>query len=260
MNADAGGVIDINADVGEGGAWDAALFADGITSANIACGGHAGDAATMAAACALAARHGVAAGAHPGYADRVNFGRAEQTAGRAELAELAGEQMRALRRQAEAAGTVPRHVKAHGALYHFLNRENEYARDFVAAARTCLPGAAVYGPPQGALREAAREAGVAYVTEGFIDRGYAADGTLIARGLPGALLEDEAQVAAQAVRLARGGAVRTLCLHGDGPEALRWLGVARRALEAAGFRIAAPGRPWAQEAGGWEPGGAPLHR
>lgn len=233
--------IDLNADVGEGGAGDAALFAAGISSANIACGAHAGDAATMATACALAARHGVAAGAHPGFADRESFGRREHALALPELGILLAEQMRAFRRHADAAGVAIRHVKPHGALYHFLNREAEHALLFAGSLRALAPEAAVYGPPTGALREAAETAGLIFVAEGFIDRAYRPDGTLVPRNEPGAVLRDEGVAIAQALALARSGRVRTLCVHGDGPEALRLLVAVREALVAAGFRIAAPG-------------------
>ena len=233
-------LIDLNADVGEGGAQDAALFAAGISSANVACGAHAGDDATMTAACALAARHGVALGAHPGYADRDNFGRRERVLERAELQGLLMTQLGALRLHAEEAGVVIRHVKPHGALYHFLNREPAMA--LIMAEATCVlaPGAAFYGPPVGALKEAAERMGLRFVSEGFIDRGYRADGTLLPRGEPGAVLHDESEAVEQALALARSGRVRTLCVHGDGSDAVRLLAAARTALIAEGFRISAP--------------------
>ncbi len=234
-------VIDLNADLGEGGTQDEALFAAGISSANVACGAHAGDAATMAAACALAARHGVALGAHPGFADRAHFGRREQEIGLADLGILLAEQIWALRRHADAVGLPIRYVKPHGALYHFLNREREHALLFAGSLRSLTPGAAIYGPPAGALREAAEAAGISFVAEGFIDRAYRADGSLVPRGEPGAVLHEEGAAVAQALALARGGRVRTLCVHGDGPEAPRLLGAVRAALVAAGFRVEAPG-------------------
>lgn len=233
-------VIDLNADVGEGGAHDAALFAAGISSANVACGAHAGDAATMAAACALAARHGVALGAHPGHADRPGFGRVERALTREEAEALLGAQFLFLRREAERTGLAVRHVKPHGALYHQANREAWLARLLVGATGRWFPGAALFGPPAGCLREAMEEAGGRFVAEGFVDRAYRSDGTLVPRGEPGAVLHDAEAAAAQAVALARAGRVRTLCVHGDGPEAPRLLIAVRAALVAAGFRIAAP--------------------
>ena len=235
------GTIDLNADVGEGGVADAALFAAGISSANVACGAHAGDPATMAAACALAARHGVALGAHPGHADRPGFGRRELPLERAEAETLLHAQFLLLTEAAERAGLAVRHVKPHGALYHQANRESWLAELLADTARTDFPGAAVFGPPEGALRAAALAARVAFVPEGFIDRGYREDGTLIPRGEPGAVLHNESEVVAQVLALARSGRVKTLCVHGDGPDAVRLLKAARAALLAGGFRIAAPG-------------------
>ena len=235
------GTVDLNADVGEGGDWDAELFAAGISSANVACGAHAGDEATMAAAFALAARHGVVVGAHPGHADRPGFGRREIVLARDEAEALLGAQFLLFSRVAERAGVKVGHVKPHGALYHQANRDLWLAELLVKAARAVFPGAAVFGPPTGALREAAFAANAKFVAEGFVDRGYRADGTLVPRGEPGAVLHDEPEVVAQALALARSGRVRTLCVHGDGPDALRLLVAARAALLAAGFRIASPG-------------------
>ncbi|MEN9841791.1 MAG: hypothetical protein RL376_1591 [Verrucomicrobiota bacterium] len=232
--------LDLNADVGEGGRWDEALFAAGITSANIACGAHAGDERMMAAACALAVRHGVALGAHPGYADREHFGRRAVRLTSGEIAELLRAQLRALAALAEQAGGRVGHVKPHGALYHWLHRDRAAAEAAVRVVATELPGARVVGLPEGAWREAAEACGLGFVPEGFIDRAYDAGGSLMPRTQVGAVLTDEAAVAAQAVALARAGRVRTLCLHGDGAEALRFLLAARGELLAAGFRISAP--------------------
>lgn len=233
--------IDLNADVGEGGALDAALFEAGISSANVACGAHAGDASTIAATCALAARCGVALGAHPGHADRAGFGRSEisLTADAAET--LLDGQFGLFRREAERAGVPVRHVKPHGALYHQANRDGGLARLLIDLMTRHFPSAALFGPPDGALREAARAMGIRFVAEGFIDRAYRPDGTLVPRGEAGAVLHSESQVVAQALALARSGRVGTLCVHGDGPDALRLLVAARVALFADGFRVAAPG-------------------
>ncbi len=232
--------IDLNADVGEGGALDAFLFSSGITSANVACGRHAGDDATMAEACTLAARHSVALGVHPGYADRENFGRKEHPLALAKLGVLLADQVRALQPHARRAGLAIRHVKPHGALYHFLNREAEHALLFAASVKSLVPEAAIFGPPMGELRAACEVAGVRFVAEGFIDRGYRSDGSLVPRGEAGAELHDEAAAVAQALALARGGRVHTLCVHGDGAVAVRLLMAARAALAAEGFRLLAP--------------------
>jgi UPF0271 protein len=194
----------------------------------------------MAAACAFAAKHDVALGAHPGYADRAGFGRRECPLGLAELGILLADQVRSLQIHASAAGVAIRHVKPHGALYHFLNREAEHALLFAASVAALAPGAAIFGPPLGALREACGVAGVRFVAEGFIDRGYRPDGSLIPRGEPGALLHDEEAAVAQALQLARSGRVGTLCVHGDGTHAARLLAAARAGLRAEGFTLSAP--------------------
>jgi UPF0271 protein len=234
-------VIDLNADVAEGGPHDEELFGAGLSSVNVACGAHAGDEASMAAACARAVARGVALGAHPGLADRAGFGRVEREIGGEELERLIGGQLRALGRLAAACGLSIRHVKPHGALYHYLNREPECARVFVREVRELAPGAAVFGPPEGGLRMAAEAAGLDFVAEGFVDRAYRPEGGLVPRGEPGAVLRSGAEAAEQALALARSGRVRTLCVHGDGAEAPVLLRAARAALVAAGFRILAPG-------------------
>jgi UPF0271 protein len=235
--------IDLNADVGEGGAQDEALFSAGITSANVACGGHAGDETTMAAACERCARHGVALGGHPGFADREHFGRRERILDEAALECLVREQVGALREVAARHGGLSiRHVKPHGALYHLLNRDARLAARFVAVVHSVASGARIYGPPSGELREAAGRSGVGFIAEGFMDRAYQPDGTLVPRGEPGACLDNEQDVVAQALRLAVQGAVGTLCVHGDGESATRFLSAAKRGLGEAGFRIAAPVR------------------
>lgn len=233
--------IDLNADVGEGSEHDAELFAAGISSANAACGAHAGDASTMAAACALAGRFGVALGAHPGHADREGFGRREQLLTPAAAGELLAAQLRVFGREAARAGLTVRHVKPHGALYHQANRERWLAELLVSVVANECAGARIFGPPAGALREAAEAAGVRFAAEGFIDRAYRPDGTLVPRGEAGAVLHSEADAVRQAMELARSGRLQTLCVHGDGAAALRLLRAARAALLAAGFRIAAPG-------------------
>jgi UPF0271 protein len=128
-------------------------------------------------------------------------------------------------------------------LYHFLNNDASAAQVCVEVARAFGDEAlALFGPPEGALRKAARVAGLSFAAEGFIDRGYRADGTLIPRGEPGALIDDEHTAVAQALRLARSGSVRTLCVHGDGLGAARLLGAVRAALAADGFSFVVPRR------------------
>lgn len=243
--------IDLNADLGEGSPHEAAVMTV-VTSANIACGGHAGDAGTMRASLRLAAACGVAVGAHPGFPDREGFGRRALKLTPQEVLATVREQIAALQAVAAEEGVTLRHVKPHGMLYNLAAQDEALARAVAqAAADSGLP--LYYGLAGHAsvmLREAER-AGLRPVGEGFADRGYAPDGTLWPRGQAGALLDPQAAVA-QGVAIATSGRVsavtgeqvevpaRTLCLHGDGPQASEIARALRRALEAAGVRVAAP--------------------
>jgi 5-oxoprolinase (ATP-hydrolysing) subunit A len=239
-------LLDLNADLGEGVGDDDALLAL-VTSANVACGFHAGDEATMLAVARRAAALGVAVGAHVSYRDREGFGRREQHVPAARLAAEVHEQILALEACCREAGTRVRYVKPHGALY------TTAARDRGVAAAVCS-GVAAFGSlpvlalPGSDLLRAADAAGLGGVAEGFADRGYRADGSLVARGAPGALLEGADAIAARAVALAGGeivdadGAplrleVRSLCVHGDSPGAVEAAAAARAALERAGVRL-----------------------
>jgi UPF0271 protein len=222
-------VIDLNADVGEGVEGDIELLAF-VTSASVACGFHASDAATMRAVCAEAVERGVAIGAHVGYLDREGFGRRALDVPVATVAAETVEQIRALQ---EAGGRVA-YVKPHGALYHRASVDEECAAAIVSA----VDGLPVLAAPGSALLSQARAAGVEAVTEGFIDRAYAPDGSLVPRGEEeGAVLGVEDAVR-QALTIARDCLdVRSLCLHGDTPGALE---LARRVvseLEAAGVEL-----------------------
>jgi 5-oxoprolinase (ATP-hydrolysing) subunit A len=222
-------VIDLNADVGEGMATDAELLTL-VTSANVACGFHAGDVETIRAVCAEAVTRGVAIGAHVGYRDREGFGRRPLEVTAATIEEEAVEQIGELAAHARAAGGRVAYVKPHGALYHRAAVDEDCARALASAAGE-LP---LLGMPGSALLAQARRG----VPEGYADRAYAHDGTLVPRGEPGALLDAPA-AARQAVALARAGAVRSICLHGDTPDAVE---VARRVvaeLEAAGIELRA---------------------
>lgn len=244
--------MDLNADLGEGSPHEAQVMPV-VTSANVACGGHAGDEVTMRASVRLAAAHGVRVGAHPGFPDREGFGRRALPCTPDEVTAFVTAQVRALQAVAAAEGVTVAHVKPHGALYNLAARDGAVAAAVVRAMVACgVP--VVYGlAGESALLEAARAAGLGAVGEGFADRGYAPDGTLWPRGQAGDLLGADAAVA-QGVEIAVRGAVRavtgervavparTLCLHGDGPEAAQVAGALRRALEAAGVRIVAPGR------------------
>lgn len=240
--------IDLNCDLGEGGADDAGIMPY-VTSANIACGGHAGDAGTMRAALELARRHGVAAGAHPGFADREHFGRRELPVTGAGAAELVLAQVRALQAIAAQLELPLSHVKPHGALYNIAARSRPVADGIAEAVRLADARLVLVGLAGSELLAAGRARGLRVAGEAFADRGYQPDGSLVPRGEPGDAPAGEAAAAAQGVRLAREGRVATasggelaieadtLCLHGDGPGAL---GLARRlraGLEAAGIAV-----------------------
>ena len=199
-----------------------------VTSANVACGFHAGDAETMRAVCADAVARGVAIGAHIGYRDREGFGRRPLDVPAAVVEAEAAAQIRELESHARAAGGRVAYVKPHGALYHRALIDEECARAIAVAAGELT----VLAAPVSALLAQARQA----VPEGYADRAYAVDGALVPRGEPGAVL-DAVAAARQAVALARGGEVRSICVHGDTPDAAD---VARRVvaeLSAAGIQL-----------------------
>ena len=247
--------IDLNADLGETVAGvptadDEAMFAL-ISSASVACGGHAGDAASLRAAVDRAARFGVAIGAHPSYPDTANFGRVRLDMSADDLISTVTAQLNAL----VDAGADVRYVKPHGALYHAVTADSAQAEAVVAAVSDlserlgrALP---VLGLP-GRIERAARAAGLPFLREAFLDRGYRADGSLVPREEPGALLHDPAEVADRAVRLVREGVVAatdgaavaveaaSLCVHGDSPDAVAMARAVRAALEADGIEVRAP--------------------
>jgi UPF0271 protein len=227
--------IDLNCDLGEGCGHDAELMAL-VTSANIACGAHAGDAATMRATMELARQHGVAIGAHPGYADRENFGRREIAMPTAEVQALVREQIEALR----VFGKVT-HVKPHGALYNLAARDSAVAGAMAQAVRAVDPELVLFALRGSALVRAGRAAGLCVAEEVFADRTYRPDGSLTPRSETGAVITDEEDCIAQALRLARAGA-DTICLHGDGAHAVAFARRLRRELSAAGLVIRAFGR------------------
>ncbi|PWC05082.1 LamB/YcsF family protein [Agromyces badenianii] len=247
--------IDLNSDLGESfGAWrvgdDEAIFAL-VSSANVACGYHAGDPVTMLASARLAVRNEVALGAHPGYGDLVGFGRRALDTSPAEIAAELLAQLGALDGVARAAGTRVRYVKAHGALYHRLVADEWAAHAFIEAVAAYDPALPVLGPPRAALEQAADAAGLRYAREAFVDRGYVADGSLMPRGEPGAVVDDPAAAADRALEIAETGAITaddgsrvelpvdSLCLHGDTPGAVLIALAVRSALERSGIAIEA---------------------
>lgn len=196
---------------------------------NIACGGHAGDEASMERVILWCVASRCAIGAHPSYPDRPGFGRRTLAIEPAALAAAVSEQCAALAAIARRHGRVVEYVKPHGALYHDANASPALAGAAVGAAAQVLGDAIiVIGPPTGALRDAAAARGLGYAAEGFADRRMRGDGSLVPRSEPGALIEDPTEAAAQARELAA--RVDTICLHADTPGALAIAGAVHRAL------------------------------
>jgi 5-oxoprolinase (ATP-hydrolysing) subunit A len=223
--------VDLNCDVGE--LEDAALEAElmrYIGSANIACGAHAGDDATMERTLRLALAHGVRIGAHPGYPDRAHFGRVRLAMTEREIADTVYEQIRRLCGIAARLGGEVVHVKPHGALYLAAAGDETVARAIGTGVARWKPGAAVFGLAGSPMLEVWRGMGLEAVPEGFADRRYEPGGTLRPRHLPGALIADPAAAAAQAVRLVREGTARTICVHSDTPRAVEILRACSEAL------------------------------
>lgn len=235
--------IDLNSDLGESfGAWrlgeDATMF-ELVSSANVACGFHAGDPVTMRDSAGLAARHGVTLGAHPGYRDLAGFGRRAMDVDPSEIAAELLYQLGALDAAARVAGVRVRYVKAHGALYHRLADDEAAASAFATAVASFDRELWLLGGAGSALADAATDAGLQFAREGFADRGIGTDGRLIPRGEPGAVLTEPHAVAARAVELARSGDIDSICLHGDSPGAVALARAVRQALEADGVEIRA---------------------
>jgi UPF0271 protein len=223
--------IDLNCDMGEleDAAHEAALM-QYITSANIACGGHAGDEATMERTARLAIERGVNIGAHPGYPDRANFGRVEMPMTSEEIERTLLEQIERLEAVVRHLGGRVVHVKPHGALYNVAVHNREVARAIgggVARWRRDVPIFGLAGSP---MLDVWREMGLTAVGEAFADRRYEPDGTLRSRKFPDALITDPKAAAGQAVRLAREGKAQTICVHGDTLGAVQILKACRDAL------------------------------
>ena len=228
--------IDLNADVGEGlpVERDRALM-ELVSSASIACGGHAGDIATMRRALQIARELGLRVGAHPSYPDRENFGRTSMSMGSQALVDCVGEQVSALQEAALQTGTVVAYLKPHGALYNDAAVDPEVARAVATVAGLLgLPLMLLASAP--ALDHLPGD-GPPVIAEGFLDRGYRADGTLVPRGDPGDLITDAAQAREQAVRLAR--IVDSVCVHSDSPSAVSLARAAREGLIKTGMSIRA---------------------
>ncbi|MGZ3474868.1 MAG: LamB/YcsF family protein [Polyangiales bacterium] len=204
------------------------------TVANVACGGHAGDGASMKRAVAWAKAGGATVAAHPSYPDRPNFGRVSLNIEPRLLHDSVAEQCATLRKIAAAQGVSIDTVKPHGALYHDAGKHDALAHALVEAViATIGEDAAIVGPPGSGLAVHARAKGLRWLDEGFADRGYGPDGHILPRGTPGALIEDPARAAEQARRLAR--TVQTICVHGDTKGAVGIARAVRAALEAEGL-------------------------
>lgn len=245
--------VDLNADLGE---WDGPgvsavdeRLLSLATSANIACGAHAGNSDVMLATVTMAARKGVAVGAHPGYADREGFGRRELGLSPGEIERQVTEQVAAMAACCKKAKARLRYVKPHGALYNRAVRDFEAARAIVTAMRR-TGGLVLLCLPRSEMMKEAIRAGVQVAAEAFVDRGYRADGTLVPRGEPGALLEDVGAAVERALRLVSEGRLSprdgpdlsiradSLCVHGDGPHAAALLEAVRKRFTDAGIRLA----------------------
>ncbi|KAF3997275.1 5-oxoprolinase subunit PxpA [Glaciimonas immobilis] len=243
--------VDLNADIGEGGSSDEALLAL-VSSANIACGWHAGGAVFMQRTVAWAISYGVAIGAHPSFPDAANFGRREMHLSAEEIYSGLLYQIGALAAIAKVQGAHLSHVKPHGALYNQAARDPKLADVIVAAVRDFDSSLALFGLANSALIDAASRVGLRAVEEVFADRGYNADGSLVKRGTPGDMIEDEEQALAQTMQMLREGKVHaidgswvpltahTICLHGDGAHPLAFAQRIRTRLAQEGIVVAAP--------------------
>jgi len=228
--------IDLNADLGEGDPHDLELLRI-VSSCNIACGGHAGDAETMRATVLSALENDVSIGAHPSYPDREGFGRRSAYMAGEELLVSLTMQINALNSIVTASGAVLTHVKPHGALYNDAVNDRELADLIASAISATVPDAAFVGLPESKLQKAAVDHGLVFVAEGFIDRAYQDDGQLVPRSQPGAVHESLELVLPQAGSLV--GKVDTLCIHGDTPGAADTAAAVRQELEKQGVEIRA---------------------
>lgn len=250
--------VDLNCDMGESfGSWamgDDAAILEHVTSANIACGFHAGDPGMMRRTVELALERGVAIGAHPGFADLQGFGRRSIELSPEEVHDLVVYQVGALAGFAAARGTALQHVKPHGALYNMAAKRRPLADAIARAVHAVDPGLVLFGLAGSALVAAARDAGLTAAEEVFADRRYMRDASLVPRGDAGAVIESPRDAVSQAVRMVREGRVvaldgtevrvraDTICIHGDTPGAANHARELRDALRAAGIADAAPGR------------------
>ncbi len=245
--------IDLNSDLGESfGPWpmgDDVSMLEIVTSANIACGFHAGDPAGILAVLKEAARRGVSVGAHVGYRDLVGFGRRNMDPSSAELVGDTIYQIGALQGLARAAGTTVRYVKPHGALYNTIAQDARQAADVIEGIKAVDPSLVLMALAGAPIVTQARAAGLTVVCEAFADRAYNADGSLVSRRLPGAVIHDPAQVAERMLRMVTEGKISTIdgvdipleaqsiCIHGDNPAAVALARTLRDTLAARGVEL-----------------------
>jgi 5-oxoprolinase (ATP-hydrolysing) subunit A len=244
-------VVDFNADLGEGAGHDEELL-ELVTSANIACGFHAGDADTIHGSIEAARDHGVAVGAHPSLFDRENFGRKELPVTPEEVCDAVTYQLGVFSAIAEALGVRPNHVKPHGALYNMAVRDGKLAGAIVRAIANTDPTLILFAPDRSALARAGEAHGLKIVREVFADRNYLTDGSLVPRSRPDALLHDPVEASERVLRMLHQGKVRsidgvdvdvwaeTICLHGDTPGAVQFARALRSRLEGENVAICAP--------------------
>jgi UPF0271 protein len=240
MNASRNGMltqqkaIDLNADLGEGFPNDRALL-ELVTSASVCCNAHAGSEEVIRATLVAAKQSGVVVGAHPGYRDREGFGRRDQQLTRNEILILICEQIEQLTNIADTVELEIAFLKPHGALYNQAQREQDIAAPIVFAAE--LHHFALLGLPGSLLESEARNQRRPYIAEGFPDRRYRDDGSLVPRSEPDAILHDPAEIEAQVLRLVNDGRVATLCIHGDDPRAVANAELVRGVLTHHGIAI-----------------------
>ncbi len=246
--------LDFNCDLGEGCGSDAAIVPL-ISSASIACGGHAGDATTMRDTIALCMQHGVAIGAHPSFEDRANFGRRELTLPLDEIHALVMRQVARLASVCSETGARLQHVKPHGALYNLAARDRDIANAIAMAIHAIDPALILYGLSGSCLTDAGTAIGLQVAHEVFAERAYDADGRLAPRGTPDAVIDDlDASLSQVSLLLREGVAIArdgtrvrlhadTLCLHGDRADAAEFALALRRTLEAEGIVIRSLGVP-----------------
>jgi len=244
--------VDLNADLGEGAGHDDELLAL-VTSANIACGFHAGDAGTIRTSIETARSQNVAVGAHPSLFDRENFGRKELPVKPEEVFDAVVYQLGIFQAIAEACGAQPNHVKPHGALYNMATRDEELADAIARAVASVDAKLIFFAPVNSALASAGEAQGLQIAHEVFADRNYCTDGSLVPRSRPDAILHNPAEAAPRVLRMLQEGKVRsvdgddvdvraeTICLHGDNPGAVEFARALRLQLEKEGVALRAPG-------------------